>query len=121
MLYFPVFNYVDEWFFKKRGLAYGALIAGDGAGGIVIPFAMEWILNRYGYQTALRTWAMACLLIVSPALVFLRDYPVDQNTSVVSKEIDLRFLKTKAFWILQGGNMLQSLGYFMPSYYLPCK
>ncbi|KAL9616278.1 MAG: hypothetical protein Q9160_008840 [Pyrenula sp. 1 TL-2023] len=119
ILYFPIFNYVDEWFVKRRGLAYGGLIAGDGAGGIVIPFAMEWILNRWGYQTALRTWAIACLLLVSPALVFLKDYPVDQNTGVVSKKIDLRFLKTKAFWVLQGGNMLQSLGYFMPSYYLP--
>ncbi|KAF2019457.1 MFS general substrate transporter [Aaosphaeria arxii CBS 175.79] len=119
MLYFPVFNYVDEWFIKRRGLAYGALIAGDGAGGVVIPFVMEWILNRWGFQTALRTWAIVCLLLVTPALVFLKDYPVNQNFEHTPRKVDLRFLKTKAFWILQTGNMLQSLGYLMPSYYLP--
>jgi MFS family permease len=120
-LYFPVFNYVDEWFVEKRGIAYGALIAGDGAGGVVIPFAMEWILNHWGYQAALRTWAIVCLLLVSPALVFLKDYPVDQTAEHTSKKIDVKFLKTRAFWILMSGNMLQSLGYFVPSYYLPCE
>jgi MFS family permease len=121
LLYFPVFNYIDEWFIKRRGLAYGALIAGDGAGGIVIPFAMEWILNRWGYQTALRTWTIVCLLLVSLSLVFLKDYPVDPNVGQIPRKVDLRFMKTRAFWILQSGNMLQSLGYFLPSFYLPCK
>jgi MFS family permease len=121
MLYFPVFNYVDEWFIKRRGLAYGALIAGDGAGGVVIPFVMEWILSRWGYQTALRTWTIICLPLVSLALVFLKDYPVAQNDVPASRNVDMRFLRSKAFWILISGNMLQSLGYFLPSYYLPCK
>jgi MFS family permease len=120
MLYFPVFNYTDEWF-KNRGLAYGVLIAGDGAGGVVIPFAMEWILHRWGYQTALRTWAITCFVLVTPCLAFLKDYPLDQDVGHVSHTVDLRFLKTNAFWIFQSGNMIQSLGYFIPSYYLPCR
>ncbi|PSN62514.1 MFS general substrate transporter [Corynespora cassiicola Philippines] len=119
MLYFPIFNYIDEWFIKRRAFAYGALVASDGAGGVIIPFAMEWILNRWGFRTALRTWTIVCFFLGTPALVFLKPYPVDPNTEQVSRKIDLRFLKTKTFWILQSGNIIQSLGYFIPSYYLP--
>ena len=121
LLYFPVCNYIDEWFIKRRGLAYGGLIASDGAGGVVIPFVMEWVLNHWGFRTALRVWVIACLLFVTPALVFLKDYPVNQNTGHGPRTTDLMFLRSKAFWILLSGNMIQNLGYFMPSLYLPCK
>lgn len=121
LLYFPVFNYIDEWFIKRRGLAYGGLIAGDGAGGVVIPFVMEWVLNHWGFRTALRVWVIVCLLFVTPALVFLKDYPINQSTGHGPRTTNLMFLRSKAFWILLSGNMIQNLGYFMPSLYLPCK
>ena len=120
-LYFPVFNYIDEWFVKRRGLAYGGLIAGDGIGGVVIPFVMEWMLNRFGFRTALRIWTFVSLLFVIPALMLLKDYPVHQGKGGVNSKVDLRFLKAKAFWVLVSGNIIPSLGYFMPSLYLPCE
>ena len=121
MLYFPVFNYLDEWFIERRGLAYGALMGGGGAGGVIIPFVMEWLLNRWGFRTALRIWVITCLLLGTPALALRKDYPVDQNAQCYPRKVDLRFLKSKAFWILQCGDMAQGLGYFIPIYYLPCK
>jgi hypothetical protein len=121
LLYFPIFSYVDEWFLKHRGLAFGVMIAGDGAGGVVIPFVMDWILSHWGFRTALRVWAIVCLLLTTPALFFLKPYPSTHMISPNSGDIDFRFLTTPAFWILQAGNFIQGLGHFMPLLYMPSK
>lgn len=121
LLYFPVFIYVDEWFVKRRGLAYGVLIAGDGAGGVIIPLIMEWILNAWGFRTALRAWAIVLFVLTIPCLYFLKPRTPDNSNDQTSVGLDIRFLQSPAFWILQAGNMLQSLGYFMPLYYMPCE
>ncbi len=52
--YFPAFLYLDEWFVRRRGLAFGIFIAGGGAAGIVIPLSMTWILETWGFRTAAR-------------------------------------------------------------------
>lgn len=49
---------IDEWFVRRKGFAFGLMWAGTGTSGIVVPFLLEWLLNDYGYQTALRVWAL---------------------------------------------------------------
>lgn len=119
--YFPAFLYLDEWFIQRRGFAYGAVWAGNGASGIVIPLTMEWILRTWGFRTALRAWAVTSLCLTVPALVFMKGRLPDQHADMGPRETELRFLKSPAFWVLQAGNVIQSLGYFMPSLYLPSK
>jgi hypothetical protein len=70
-LYFPAIIYVDEWFIQRKGMAYGAMWGGTGAGGIGIPLLMDWLLNTYGHRTALRTWAVAmvCVLSIRTSLI----------------------------------------------------
>ncbi|CAI6237884.1 unnamed protein product [Periconia digitata] len=119
LLYFPVFVFVDEWFVERRGLAYGALIAGDGAGGVIVPLTMEWVLNTWGFRTALRIWAIVYVILVTPALFFLKPRPANNEDQQANRTFDMRFLKSPAFWILQLGNFIQGLGYFMPLYYMP--
>jgi len=120
--YFPAYIYLDEWFVKRRGFAYGVFIAGGGAAGIVVPLLMEWILHTWGFRTALRVWAVVCIVITTPALFFLKTYPPRNHQDRAQQHrFDVRFLKSPAFWILSLGNVIQSLGYFMPLLYLPCE
>ncbi|KAK3937040.1 putative MFS monocarboxylate transporter [Diplogelasinospora grovesii] len=117
--YFPAFLYLDEWFIQRKGIAYGTVWAGAGASGIAIPLTMEWILRTWGFRTALRTWAVVTIILTTPALIFMKPRLPDQHADMGPKKVDLSFLKSPAFWMLQLGNIIQGLGYFMPSLYLP--
>ena len=57
MFYNPYIFYLDDWFIKRKGLAYGVFWSGTGVCGAIMPPAMEWALNTYGYQRTLRVWA----------------------------------------------------------------
>ncbi|KAE8383715.1 major facilitator superfamily domain-containing protein [Aspergillus bertholletiae] len=117
--YFPAFLYLDEWFVERKGLAYGIFIAGAGASGVAIPFAMEWILNTWGFRTALRTWALISFVLTTPAFFFMKTRQPDQYAHRRRPKLDLTFLKSPALWILLLGNAIQSIGYFMPLFYIP--
>lgn len=120
--YFPTLAYLDEWFVQRKGIAFGIICAGGGAAGVAIPLVMEWVLNRWGYQTALRAWAVAVFVLTAPTLYFNKGrLPVRRGMDSGPQRIELRFLKTRAFWILQLANIVQGLGYFLPSTYLSCK
>ena len=58
LLYNPFLFYLDEWFVKRKGIAYSVFWAGTGFSGAVMPFLMEWALNTYGFRTTLRAWAL---------------------------------------------------------------
>jgi hypothetical protein len=57
-LYFPALVFLDEWFVSRKGLAYGVMWAGSGSAGVVVPFLLQWLLDDYGFRTALRVWAV---------------------------------------------------------------
>lgn len=118
--YFPAFLYLDEWFVRRKGLAYGIFIAGAGIAGIVTPFAMSWILDTWGFRTALRTWAILSFTLTTPALFFMKRRIPHSQSSRGPIKLDLTFLKSPSLWILLFGNIIQSLGYFMPTFYMPC-
>lgn len=59
----------------------------------------------------------AQVLISAPLLYFLKPrIPVSQSSAV--RRINLNFIQLPSFWMLQIGNVLQSLGYFLPYTYL---
>ncbi|KZM23686.1 transmembrane transport [Ascochyta rabiei] len=118
MCYSPAITFMDEWFVKKKGLAFGCMWAGTGLGGVIIPLLLQFLLNRYGFRTTLRIWALVLFAATAPLTLFLKPrLPVAQTTS--HRSFNLSFLKNKTFLILQLGNILEGFGYFVPSIYLP--
>ncbi|KAI8262167.1 hypothetical protein K4K53_012342 [Colletotrichum sp. SAR 10_77] len=89
-MFTPTTLYLDEWFIKRKGLAYGVMWAGKSAAGV---------------------------LLSAPLIYFLKPrIPLSQSTAV--RRISLNFIYLPSFWMLQIGNILQSLGYFLPYTYL---
>lgn len=138
LVYSPFTFYIDEWFVKRKGLAYGIFWAGTGFCGSITPMIMERAINEYGFRNTLRAWA--AFLVSSPHCIraslrltydefiqfvtlSLLIYFVKPRLAVpprgVALSLDLGFLRTPVFWIFQFGNMVQGLGYFIPSIYLP--
>lgn len=70
--YSPVVTFLDEWFIHKKGLAFGVMWAGTGLGGVVIPLLLQWLLNQYGFRTALRVWSIVLFIITLPLALFLK-------------------------------------------------
>jgi hypothetical protein len=39
---------LNEWWVTRRGLAWGLIASASGASGVVMPFIVEALLNKYG-------------------------------------------------------------------------
>jgi MFS family permease len=137
LLYYPIFIFIDEWFIRRKGFAFGVMWAGSGTGGLAGPLVLNWGLSRYGPRTFLKGWAIAFvseyqvtshttnthqLILAGPMLYFVKPrLPLlrSRQTPSVRFTDGYNFLKTRTFWILQAGNIAQGLGYFIPGLYLP--
>ncbi len=118
LLYTPAIVFLDEWFVTRKGFAFGVMWAGTGVSGICIPFVMNWGLNKYSSGVMLRAWAIVLVLLSGPLLYYVKPrLPVSPATH--ARPVNFHFLKTSTFWILQAGNIIQGLGYFIPNIYLP--
>src|ERR1700761_4993274 len=56
--YGPCILYLDEWFIKRKGFAYGIMWSGTGLAGVVLPLVSEYLLTTYGVKTALRVFCV---------------------------------------------------------------
>lgn len=141
MAYSPIIGYVDEWFVKRKGLAFGImwvrdspsfahsfllclnskltiLQAGTALSGVIIPLLMQHVLEKYGYATTLRVWAITLFILIAPLLYFIKPrIPISPNTT--SRPVDFSFLKTRIFSLYQICNVIEALGFFLPSIYMP--
>lgn len=117
LLFTPTTLYMDEWFVKRKGLALGIMWAGKSVTGVAIPFIMEASLRKFGPARTLQAWSVATVVLSAPLLYFLKPrIPLSRTNAV--RRISLSFFRLPAFWMLSIGNILQSLGYFLPYTYL---
>lgn len=115
--YNPIVQLLDEWFVRRKGLAFGIMWAGTGLGGVIVPLLLQYLLDKYGFRNTLRYWTIVLFTISLPSVWFLKPRVPVSATNRFRPEFT--FLKDKSFWILQLGNVIQSLGFFVPSIYLP--
>ncbi|KAL8802106.1 MAG: hypothetical protein Q9182_004050 [Xanthomendoza sp. 2 TL-2023] len=117
LLYTILLIYLDQWFIARKGLAYGVLWAGTGLGGAAVPLIFNWSLERYGFRTSLRMWAVVVFIFLTPLVILIKPrLPLPEKGEI--RPLNLRFLRQKLFWVLQLGNIIEGLGYFVPSIYL---
>lgn len=116
--YSPCIVYMDEWFVKKKGLAYGIMWSGTGLTGVVLPLLLQTLLSRYGFRTTLRLWAVVVFVLTAPLAYYIKPrLPLSAATH--AKPFDLRFVLTRTFAVHQIANIVEASGYFLPGIYLP--
>ncbi|KAF2105583.1 MFS transporter, MCP family, solute carrier family 16, member 10, variant [Lophiotrema nucula] len=118
IFYYPIISMVNDFWIARRGMAYGLLCSASGVSGIVMPFAFEAMLNKYGYQTTLRAVAGGLVVLTGPLIPLLKGRIPDSEVSVAART-DWTFLRVHLFWIYNVSNFTQGMGYFFPSLYLP--
>ncbi|KAJ5999746.1 hypothetical protein N7481_000155 [Penicillium waksmanii] len=118
LAYAPTIVFMDDWFVQRKGLAFGIMWAGTGVSGVILPIVLQWLLDSFGHQTALRAWSIILLVMGGPLLFFVRPrLPISRTSR--SRPLDFRFLWNSTFVIYETGNILEAMGYFLPTIYLP--
>ncbi|EMC91513.1 hypothetical protein BAUCODRAFT_80666 [Baudoinia panamericana UAMH 10762] len=117
-LYFPAMYVIDEWFVRRKGLAFGVVWTGTGFSGAVLPWVLQWLLNSYGFRTTLRVWAVVMAILALPCLLVMKNrLPVTRTHAL--RPIDWSFMKLPPFWFFEAGNIMMSLAYPLPNLYIP--
>ena len=117
LLFSPISMYMDEWFVERKGFALGVMWAGKSAVGVAMPFVFKGLLDRFGLRATLLAWTVSSVVLTLPMLFLLKPrIPWDRAPSV--QPLQFGFLKHTAFWMMQIGIIIQSVGYLMPSTYL---
>lgn len=117
--YYPILSMVDEFWIRRRGMAYGLVCSASALSGTVMPLLLHTLLQKYGYPTTLRAIAVALFVLTGPLIPMLHGrLPPTQSAASVGRT-DWSFLKRPLFWIYNISNVLQGLGYFFPGLFLP--
>jgi len=117
VFYYPILSMVDEFWVRRRGMAYGFVCSASGVSGAVMPVILQALLRKFGYKTTLRVIAVTLIALTGPLIPLLNGRSGQQHNA--SPRTDWRFLRMPLFWIYTVSNVLMGLGYFFPSLYLP--
>lgn len=71
LVFSPTTLYLDQWFVRRKGLAYGIMWAGKSICGVALPFMTSACLDRFGAKTTLRAWTVVTVsLPLIPLFLF---------------------------------------------------
>ncbi|PCD34633.1 hypothetical protein AU210_007232 [Fusarium oxysporum f. sp. radicis-cucumerinum] len=116
--YCPCTLYINEWFIRRKGFAYGIVWSAAGVGGAVLPLILEFLLKNYGFQITARVCSGILFGMAAPLAYFIRPR-LPLSTAMQRRPLDMRFITSKVFMLHQLANVVEATGYFLPTIYLP--
>lgn len=118
MVYYPTFLFLDEWFVRRKSLAYGVCWGASGFSGLVFPYIISWLLKTYGFRITLRVWSAIDLVFIAMALLVLKPrLPAALNVRRYRPR--LSFTLKPLFLAYCLANIVLGLGVYLPGIYLP--
>lgn len=124
----PLLVMVNEWWVDRRGLAYGLWFTASNASGLVMPFVVQMLLDKYDFRVTLRLLALASVLFAGPAVAMLQPRrnqiaSTPSSTKLVASTsmiIPARHIVTNIhFAAFSAASILQSLALIVPLLFLP--
>ncbi|GEM06534.1 MFS monocarboxylate transporter [Rhodotorula toruloides] len=132
MAYYSTFYFLQEWFIERRGFANGVCFAGTAAGGLVLPFILNALLERYGAALTLRALAVSTFILLGAAVPLVRPRLPLPPKDLAQKEKEplysavhqekvtvTKMAKNLKLWVFLVANIGQAFGYFITLLYLP--
>ena len=71
----PQVSTVARWFEKRRGLATGIAVSGEGIGILILAPMARWLISAYGWRTSYIVVGIIALALIISAAQFLRHRP----------------------------------------------
>jgi len=72
---------LSRWFDKSRGKAMGVAYLGIGLGGAVSPWISHLLVERFGWQAALKLLGVLIVIVAFPMAFFVKDVPAQHSIS----------------------------------------
>ena len=116
----PLLVFAEQWFDKRRGLAFGVIGAGGGCGGLVLPLLINALLDQVGYPNTMRILAGITFGAGIPLAWFVRPrLPVTDSGTGKLRFWNWKLMRSRSFLLHQLANFVQGAGYYLPGIYLP--
>ncbi len=118
--YVPLVSTVSRWFVKRRGMMTGIVVAGVGAGTMIMPPITSRIISAYGWHTSYIIVGSVALVLVILAAQFLKRDPskvgelpyganevsIANSDGSEAREFSLReAVSTRQFWMFWAATM----------------
>ncbi len=84
--YVPMLSLVARWFTKSRGLMTGIVVAGIGAGIIIMPPVANQLISSYNWRVSYIIIGCVALITIAIAAQFLKPYP--SQTGLPTNSVD---------------------------------
>lgn len=121
---------VSRWFTKRRGLALGIALSGEGIGTLAVAPLADFLITNYNWRIAYSTIGLLAGVIMIGIAIFLRKEPRNietENSDNVNTNIEkignsvlqqysfslIESMKTRSFWFLGLVYMLFSLSFHL--------
>lgn len=72
LIFYPAMSCVGTWFFKRRALAFGVMVAGSSLGGVIFPIMVNHVIDSSGFPWAMRGAAFLIMGLLVYANLTLR-------------------------------------------------
>jgi predicted MFS family arabinose efflux permease len=118
LTYTPAVTVVNQYFFRRRPLAMGIVSSGSSLAGVIVPIALDRLLNRsnigFGWSVRIIGFLMMALSIVAC---------VSASPNAPKRRDGIPFLlrawKNKAYSVQVAGMFLVWWAMFVPFFYIP--
>jgi MFS family permease len=116
----PDMTAVEAWFDHGKSTALGIAATGVGAGGVVMPLLVGWLISRYDWQIACLCMAGVLVLVGVPVSAIVMRIPrerklrpdhVQQQGLKVGDAAIGQALRRKSFWLVSVSAMLWLCAY----------
>ena len=116
MVFYPSFNCVTTWFFKRRAVAFGIAASGSSLGGVIFPIMVQRLVLDVGFPWTMRICAfmILALLVIANLLIRSRIPPFPKPVKIrdfVQPLTELKFglLVGVYFAIIIPGNIMANV------------
>ena len=99
---------ISGWFIKARGKAMAFAYLGIGVGGAAMPWISRFLVERFGWQVALRALGLLIVAIAIPFAIMVKDAPralADRKAESIGGAGVKAAFKTPSFALLLVGSM----------------
>jgi len=126
LIFAPNMGLIDEWFIRRRSLAYGIYFASSSISAAILPPLLRELLQKYSAKTTLVGWGIfiavaltIALLNVQPRLPSTKAAETAGVLNPLSSDKSNKFLTKPLFWLVIFSNVLQAFSQYLPSVYIP--
>jgi len=124
----PMLVTMNEWWIERRGMAFGLWFTASNVSGFIMPFLVQWLLDRHDFRVTLRVYTVLSVLVGGTGMVMLWNIVKGKSTTATPGKrqkkrpqilVPKQVLKDKHFYIFAAAVFSQAFVYIVPTLFLP--